>query len=375
MQCYIAVSLFAERSDIMAYQPTEWKNRLVERPRTYQLQQNADGTVTLIPSEGVITEEGTPVNAGNMNHIEQGIADAHAVAAAAETPSGAQAKVDALAGAGNTTTVKALKDDLDAHKSDYVRQPGYAATTGSANTYLATLNPVPTAYVDGMGIVAKINVANTGESTINVNGLGAKAIKNPDGTALSSGDLTAGGIYSLKYNATTGNFILVGKGGVILTGTAGDADVAAGKTYYNTDAKTKRTGTATIWTGFTAGTTTTLYSDNAEADSDQYNAAWQKVKDCKINFKGTIRVSFNMMSRFGGGTNTAYAQIYKNGVAVGTLRIFTPTDNTENINYTEDISVNAGDNIQIYAKASANNYTKIMHWTISSGTVFAAKVL
>lgn len=62
----------------MDYTQTEWKNRLVERPRTFRFQQNADGSVTLNPDEGQITEQGTPVNAENMNKIEQGIADSYA---------------------------------------------------------------------------------------------------------------------------------------------------------------------------------------------------------------------------------------------------------------------------------------------------------
>ena len=59
----------------MAYNPTQWKDRVVERPRTYSLQDNGDGTYTLLPMPGNIIEPGTPVNAGNMNKIEQGIAD------------------------------------------------------------------------------------------------------------------------------------------------------------------------------------------------------------------------------------------------------------------------------------------------------------
>lgn len=60
----------------MAYQKTNWKDRAVERPRTYRMQQNPDGTVTLIPEPGTVYEAGTPVNAPNMNKIEQGIVDA-----------------------------------------------------------------------------------------------------------------------------------------------------------------------------------------------------------------------------------------------------------------------------------------------------------
>lgn len=54
----------------MTYQKTTWKNKLVERPGTYTFRQNADGSVTLLPSEGKVIETGTPVNADNMNKIE-----------------------------------------------------------------------------------------------------------------------------------------------------------------------------------------------------------------------------------------------------------------------------------------------------------------
>lgn len=111
--------------------------------------------------------------------------------------------------------ISSVNDDLSSHLSDYVRQPGYAISTGVANTYLATLNPAPTAYVDGMGIVVKINAANTGTATINVNGLGVKAIVDSKGNSLSSGKLRLNGTYSLKYNSTTGNFQLLGEGGEI----------------------------------------------------------------------------------------------------------------------------------------------------------------
>ena len=55
----------------MVYTPTEWENREVERPRTYIMTENADGTVTLTPSEGQIFSAGTPLDAGNLNKIEQ----------------------------------------------------------------------------------------------------------------------------------------------------------------------------------------------------------------------------------------------------------------------------------------------------------------
>ena len=57
----------------MNYTPTEWKDRVVEKPRTFNMQQNPDGTITLIPAPGTVVQEGTPVNAANLNKIEQGL--------------------------------------------------------------------------------------------------------------------------------------------------------------------------------------------------------------------------------------------------------------------------------------------------------------
>lgn len=58
----------------MAYLPNEWKDQIVQRPKTYQTTTNDDGSITLMDSFGLVTELGTPVNQDYMNHIEQGIA-------------------------------------------------------------------------------------------------------------------------------------------------------------------------------------------------------------------------------------------------------------------------------------------------------------
>lgn len=116
-------------------------------------------------------------------------------------------------------------DVIEAALSDCVRQTGYAAATGSANIYLVTLAPAPALLVDGICVVVKINVANTGASTINVNGLGAKAIKKSNGNDVAAGNLKPGVIYTLRYNATAGNFILQGEGGEYGTATANEVRI------------------------------------------------------------------------------------------------------------------------------------------------------
>jgi hypothetical protein len=57
----------------MAYVKNIWVDQDVERPKTYEVTNNQDGSITLTDSFGLVTELGTPVNAVNMNHIEGGI--------------------------------------------------------------------------------------------------------------------------------------------------------------------------------------------------------------------------------------------------------------------------------------------------------------
>ncbi len=122
----------------------------------------------------------------------------------------------------------AAQTAFDTHLADYVKQIGYAVATGSANTYSITLNPAPSSLVEGLCVAVKINVDNTGASTLDVNGFGAKPIKKPNGNDVSAGNLKAGSIYTLRYNGT--NFILQGEGG---SGTAQPSDVLSGKTFTN----------------------------------------------------------------------------------------------------------------------------------------------
>lgn len=85
---------------------------------------------------------------------------------------------------------------------------GELQLAGTANTYTLTLNAGYTAYFQGMYFAAEVNLSNTGATTINVNALGAQSVVNRDGSALSGGELTAGGIYEFRYDGV--NFQLMG---------------------------------------------------------------------------------------------------------------------------------------------------------------------
>lgn len=59
----------------MAYVKNTWVDQKVQRPKTYNFTNNDDGSTTLIDAFGNVEELGTPVNADNMNHIEDGLAN------------------------------------------------------------------------------------------------------------------------------------------------------------------------------------------------------------------------------------------------------------------------------------------------------------
>lgn len=111
---------------------------------------------------------------------------------------------------------------------DYVRQPGYAVTAGSGNTFTVSTNPAPTEYVDGMCISFKANRNNTGSATVNWNSLGARSLRDSKGNLLTSGKIVNGVIYSWRYNASNSSFILQGEGGEYGNATA--SQVLAGRT-------------------------------------------------------------------------------------------------------------------------------------------------
>jgi len=96
----------------------------------------------------------------------------------------------------------------------YREQPEMFSTVSGTNTYTADATfPTIKAYYVGLTFRLKFTNANTGASILNVNGIGAQPIKKVIsnliqhmGTTglkdLQSGDITATGIYNLKWDGT-----------------------------------------------------------------------------------------------------------------------------------------------------------------------------
>jgi len=78
----------------------------------------------------------------------------------------------------------------------------YAVDSGAADAYVVTLSPAITAYSAGHTFRFKATNTNTGASTINVNGLGAKDIKTKGIADPAAGTILANGVYQLTYDGT-----------------------------------------------------------------------------------------------------------------------------------------------------------------------------
>lgn len=101
---------------------------------------------------------------------------------------------------------------------------GYGSTGGSGNLYTVNISGV-TALVEGLRIAIKLHTDSGANPTVNVNGLGAYAIKKANGSPIPAGNLKKDSVYSLVFNGSA--FILQGEGG---GGTATAGDIRAGKT-------------------------------------------------------------------------------------------------------------------------------------------------
>jgi hypothetical protein len=76
--------------------------------------------------------------------------------------------------------------------------------TSGTNTYTGNLSPAITAYGSGgLKISVKFTNANSGASTLAINGLSALPLVRPDGSALVSGDIPAGSTKMLIYDGTS----------------------------------------------------------------------------------------------------------------------------------------------------------------------------
>jgi hypothetical protein len=152
----------------------------------------------------------------------------------------------------------------------------YYVDSGAADAMVITPSPAITAYAAGQRFCVKPAAANTGATTINVNGLGAKDVKTAAVGTLAANAILSTTVYDLTYDGT--QFILTspsaldlsvlsvtGGDGITATDTAGVFDIDL------TDAAATTSNPIDISTGvvsldISALTAFTAASDIAGAD-------------------------------------------------------------------------------------------------------------
>lgn len=97
--------------------------------------------------------------------------------------------------------------------SDALKPIVYGADGGTTDDYAISLTPTPVSLtaIIGVPITFKANTANTGACTLNINTLGAIAIKKNFNVDLATGDILAGQLITVAYDGTS--FQRIGGGG------------------------------------------------------------------------------------------------------------------------------------------------------------------
>lgn len=128
------------------------------------------------------------------------------------TTASANASSDATINAREGMAPSGVNDSLRAMMAAIAKwradMSGNLVTTGTATAYALTTNQVYTALTDGIAVAARIHADNGAAPTLNVDGLGARAIATVFGTAVGAGKLRNGGVYVFVYDSTDNKWIV-----------------------------------------------------------------------------------------------------------------------------------------------------------------------
>ncbi|OWA34370.1 hypothetical protein B9G55_18855 [Saccharibacillus sp. O16] len=203
---------------------------------------------------------------------------------------------------------------------DYVRQPGYAATSGTGAAYTMALNPQPTALVDGLSITIVPHTVNTvADPTLKIGNLAPLPIRRQTGATFAVGTIKAGAPLAL---VKVGSYFLARSAPAIGTATA--AQVLAGKTFQSEAAPDGAAGTIPTLSGVRSATGTAKWGNGDLAVYMEQNAY----------FSGTeMRVSVAQLQAADGDL---WAPNIKSGIEIFGIVGNMPIINqfTQTVNYT-----------------------------------------
>jgi hypothetical protein len=149
-------------------------------------------------------------------------------------------------------------------------------STGSSNNYSVNPSVPVTALTDGKTVTFIANHATSGAATVNVSGLGAKALVRVDGsTNLTTGDIVLSQLTDIRYIAGNDHFRLVSQAGVaaIASGGTGASTASAARTNLGLGTiATQDSNAVTITGGTISGITDITVADGGTGASDAATA-------------------------------------------------------------------------------------------------------
>ncbi len=150
-----------------------------------------------------------------------------------------------MAGRKHTGVANAAARDQYAAVAQVQDQAFTHVNTVGGTVDAITLTPAPaiTAYAAGQQFTFVAAGANTGAVTVDVSGVGAKAVTKNGATALEAGDITSGAVVRLHYDGT--QFQVLSPNGNLVAGPASSVDARIA-TFSGTSGKVLQDGGASI---------------------------------------------------------------------------------------------------------------------------------
>ena len=158
---------------------------------------------------------------------------------------------------------------------------GSLTTGGSSSAYTLTTNEVfdSLAHLSGQTLKVRFNAANDASPTLNVDGLGAKAIQVASGTAVGAGVIGADSIWGVTYDNSIPAFILTGVPALVQTNTVGTTSIAASAVTY---AKIQNVADQKLLGNFSGGA----------AAPSEYSVTGPRVSGSSIAFPGPVPATY-----------------------------------------------------------------------------------
>ncbi|WP_178024988.1 hypothetical protein [uncultured Paenibacillus sp.] len=270
--------------------------------------------------------------------------------------------------------------EMDAEATTLIKTGLFAVATNNGNNYAVKVSDQVTQLEAGLTIRFKVAADSTGAPTLNINALGPHPVLKANGNPTS---FKLGGVYTVVWDGE--NFITQGEGGEY--GTATTAHVLAPYTIGTEDGimpgtMVDRSGAniqasfsedVTIAKGYRDGTGKVLRPVPMGGDVviEKFTngipgaggltinySSYTKIYSFLINVAGTYRIRI-----YGGASsysNSGYARVYKNGVAIGPERYIGYSGNS----YVQDFTVDAGDTLELWGRYNSGNGFLLWEYSI-----------